>query len=591
MDAETWTLSGLFLAPCEYTIPIFQRRYVWREKTQWAPLWDDVRRVAEAQAHVGANANVVHFLGAIILRQGAKLKGGRQAWHVIDGQQRLTTFQLMLDAAELALADLGTSVQTAASQIESLTKNQSFFQDPDDHTTWLKLRPGDIDLRPFLRAMSQPDPVVEAGEDDLLGQAHEFFYGKIRSWLTQDSSLIEARAEALSDTFLNRLKLVAITVDATDHPNMIFEALNARGTPLQAWDLIKNYLLFEEQSVGGSPDDLYTTQLQPLEHDGWWMSNAQKGTHDIDLFLYYWLIMRSQSKVLARDIYRDFRQYAAGKSPTSLAEDVRKSGETYRSIFTTGNDTATGEHLVRWRSLDIGVSTPVVLWLLARDIDAQALVRALQALESFFVRRMICGIGVAGLNSWFPRVIEHLAETAADVDQSLIGLLRKGETHTRRWPDNAEFEKALVSQPVYQTLSGPRLRTILLALEHELGAGYSAAVPKPDLTIEHIMPQHWEPHYPLSNVASTEDETPRQQRERLIHTFGNLTLSQAGLGAKMGDGPWAEKSQLLEQFGMLLLTKDALDHASDRWTDDDIQTRSKRLAEIAIKIWPPPDKI
>lgn len=591
MDAETWTLAGLFQAPCEYTIPMFQRRYVWREKKQWAPLWRDVQRVAEAQVQGGASGSVVHFLGAIILRQGAKLKGGRQAWHVIDGQQRLTTFQLMLDAAELALADLGEGPQTAASQIETVVKNLPSFQDPDDHTTWLKLRPGGIDLDPFLRVMGQSSPVVGAGEDDLLGRAHEFFYGEIRRWLTEDSSLIDARAEALSDTFLNQLKLVAITVDATDHPNMIFEALNARGTPLQAWDLIKNYLLFEEQSAHGSPDVLYSTQLQPLEHDAWWTANAQKGTHDIDLFLYYWLVMRSQSKVLARDIYRDFRQYAVGKSPTSLAADVRKSGETYRSIFTIGNGTAVGEHLVRWRSLDIGVSTPVVLWLLVQDIDDETLVRALQALESFFVRRMICGIGVAGLNSWFPRVIEHLANTDADADQALIDLLGKGETHTRRWPDNAEFERALLSQPVYQTLSSPRLRTILLALEHELDAGYGAAVPKADLTIEHIMPQHWETHYPLSNAASTEDETPRQQRERLIHTFGNLTLSQAGLGAKMGDGPWAEKSKLLEQFGMLLLTKDALDHASDKWTDGNIQTRSERLAELAIKIWPPPDKI
>ena len=590
MDADARNAYALFYGQSRYLIPAFQRPYVWNRKKQWAPLWADVQDLANAILESPDTSDAQHFLGAIVLQNKSVLPGDSVPWLVIDGQQRLLTLQLLLDASKVECRAKGVELATEAKQFRRLVRNNDEDIDAGDPDTAFKVWPTFSDRDAFREAMSNHPP-TNSHLDSRVVQAHKFFRDRVREWLDQDPEQIRPRAEALSTALRQRLMVVAIGLDASDNPNLIFETLNARGTPLLAWDLIKNYLLFEEDRSGGSPDTLYSIHLRPLEQDSWWSASAQTGTQDIDQLLYHWLIMRSQSKVLARDIYGDFRRYAASKPPTSLAADVRKSGEIYRSIFTIGDDTAVGERLVRWRSLDIGVNTPVVLWLLAHDIDDEARVRALHALESFFVRRMICGIGVAGLNSWFPRVIEHLANTDADADQALINLLGKGETHTRRWPDNAEFERALLSQPVYQTLSSPRLRTILLALEHELDAGYGAAVPKPDLTIEHIMPQHWEPHYPLSDVASTEDETPRQQRERLIHTFGNLALSQAGLGAKMGDGPWTEKSKLLEQFGMLLLTKDALDHASDKWTDSDIQTRSERLAELAIKIWPPPDKI
>ena len=99
--------QALFVMPIRYTIPAFQRQYVWTQDDQWEPLWDDVRNIAENYleklAASGNNALMAqqetkpHFLGAIVLQQVPIAVGEIARWEVIDGQQRLTTLQLLLD--------------------------------------------------------------------------------------------------------------------------------------------------------------------------------------------------------------------------------------------------------------------------------------------------------------------------------------------------------------------------------------------------------------------------------------------------------------------------------------------------------------
>lgn len=104
MQANTHTPAVIFGSHVRYVVPLFQRPYVWTEDEQWGPLWDDVRtlaeRVMEAPVGYGATPVAPHFLGAIVLDQQPNPAGFIQVRHVVDGQQRLTTLQLLLDAAQ-----------------------------------------------------------------------------------------------------------------------------------------------------------------------------------------------------------------------------------------------------------------------------------------------------------------------------------------------------------------------------------------------------------------------------------------------------------------------------------------------------------
>jgi uncharacterized protein with ParB-like and HNH nuclease domain len=100
-------------------VPVFQRRYAWERERQWEPFWIDVLEVVEAyveaalvrQAAPRSDELPVHFLGAIVVKLLPFGAGQLELREVIDGQQRLTTIQLLIAAAASALSKLGASEQ------------------------------------------------------------------------------------------------------------------------------------------------------------------------------------------------------------------------------------------------------------------------------------------------------------------------------------------------------------------------------------------------------------------------------------------------------------------------------------------------
>lgn len=95
--AFTRTIIELFDGKRRYLIPLYQRQYAWKVTPQLELLWDDIERAArklEQEGHLAAP----HFMGAIVISQVKTFGKQVQAFEVIDGQQRLTTFQLLLTA-------------------------------------------------------------------------------------------------------------------------------------------------------------------------------------------------------------------------------------------------------------------------------------------------------------------------------------------------------------------------------------------------------------------------------------------------------------------------------------------------------------
>ncbi len=69
------------------------------------------------------------------------------------------------------------------------------------------------------------------------------------------------------------------------------------------------------------------------------------------------------------------------------------------------------------------------------------------------------------------------------------------------WPDDARFNSAWKSEPLYYRITRARLRTVLEALELQIrastkGKAEEVNLPK-NLTIEHLLPQGWHAHWPL----------------------------------------------------------------------------------------------
>src|SRR5258705_4186894 len=143
------------MQPQRLIVPLFQRRYVWNQESQWEPLWDDVVRVAERLLQQPQVKPQPHFLGAVVLQQIQNSVGLMQTRTIIDGQQRLTTLQLLLDALHAEL--LSVAQRPAAMRIEQLVSNaEPFCSKPEDR---FKVWPTNRDRAAFNAIMGAEPPV------------------------------------------------------------------------------------------------------------------------------------------------------------------------------------------------------------------------------------------------------------------------------------------------------------------------------------------------------------------------------------------------------------------------------------------------
>ena len=163
--------QDIFYNPQRILVPLFQRPYVWNRERQWEPIWQDVRRVAERLLE-GIESN--HFLGAVVLQQLPNELGSLSSRAVIDGQQRLTTLQLLFDAIHGELESRKLSANAA--QVRALVENPEAYRTSTEDI--YKVWPTNRDRPGFNEVMSAKYPVAYSeldNKDSQIAKAHQYF--------------------------------------------------------------------------------------------------------------------------------------------------------------------------------------------------------------------------------------------------------------------------------------------------------------------------------------------------------------------------------------------------------------------------------
>ncbi len=600
MDADTLTLQKLFQKDVRYLIPSFQRPYVWEQDEQWEPLWDDVRNTAERYreervvANSGSDAKAVertpaHFLGAVVLQQEPSDSAEFEKRLVIDGQQRLTTLQLLLDATQEVFEDMGLPPSKRLSKF--VRNDEDLIGGDEDHI--FKVWPTLTDRDAFRYAMHNHLP-SDQYEESRIVQAHDFFKLQVREWLKGDSAPEEELADALLAAISRLLQLVVIDLDAHDNPHIIFETLNARGTPLLQADLVKNYILSE---AGGEADDLHTKYLRELE-SAWWREDVRQGRlvrPRVDVFLNYWLAMKLAEEVQAANVFSVFRKYASSRHVAEIAADIRRLAETYYTIESTDDGSVFGRFRYRWDVMQVGALTPVLMWLLSSGVPEPRLERCLRILDSFLTRRMACRMTTNGYTNLFLALLRHLNEKGPDrADDALLEFLASQTAWANLWPTDHALEEQFVTSPLYRLLTRGRLRLVLEGIEEQLRSPKAESEHAPrGLTIEHVMPQGWRKRWehPCDEGEAAEAAEAAERRDRLIHSIGNLTFVNQKLNSSLSNAPWQEKQPELDKHSTLFLNKELLENADAVWDEAAIEARARRLARVAAEVWPHADSI
>ena len=622
MKAVSINLQKLFEQTIQYRIPLFQRPYVWEEQKNWQPIWDDIRSLAEHNFLTGTPKP--HFLGAIVLDQVLNQTGAIESRQVIDGQQRLTTLQLMLAAFRDLAAELGQ--EKAQKRFEKLTCNDESFQESNDDV--FKVWPTNRDRKAFRYVMSAGSlekvcsrfrlKLASNKLEPHIPGAYVFFYRSAKEWLEEDfaddpngslNTSLEKRLDTIWSVVRSQLLLVAIDLEKDDDAQVIFESLNHRGTQLLPADLIKNLLFQLAEKSEASLDELYKKYWKGFEAD-FWRKEVRQGRLKrprIDLFLKHYLTLKTTDEVQVSHVFTAYKRYVesaikrgdgnaceGGPVAHQLAQ-LRTYGKIFRVFTDVLPESRFASFFERLDAVDTATVYPVLLQAF-HDLNASHsrvdLKRVLRDIESFLVRRMICGLTTKGYNKFFLDMIRACYDRGGFSHLKVRKFLLLGKGDSNRWPDNKELRQAMLERPIYRRLSQKKLRMLLLALDKQMEDGKTEPVIYTDsdsFTIEHIMPQSWQKNWPLPvDAYPDEDKTSLSSwRDKLIHTIGNLTLLTNKLNPSVSDRNWGYKKSKILVSSKLNLNRSYFGDIVE-WNEEEIEVRSRKLSQTAVRVWPYP---
>ncbi len=626
MQANPRSLDALFNSQLRYVVPMFQRLYVWQETPQWATLWEDVSEKAILQLK-GVKTNP-HYLGALII-EGVRPSSPREVkrFLVIDGQQRLTTLQLLLCAyrdvakkrgwktlerpvsryLENADPDVMEHPDEEVFKLWPTTLNRGVFQDiirAGSHEAVEK-------LYPLIRLPRKRRPELRSN----LVEAYLYFSRSIDTWISETAAengkTPEAAAFGLLQALQQDFSVVEIALSEGDDSQEIFYSLNSQGRPLSQSDLLRSLIFMRAEKEQANRDKIFEDYWSKFETP-FWSSEVKRGGWSysrLDLGLRYFLIAKTGQQVDARRVNEEYRRWVSANPPRYAGVKEELSDFVRHADVYTRYEAPTTAHLASTElrrvlaDFDVSTALPLIMFLeLEAGLDAAQLASCLSVIESFIARRVFSGEENKEYNKLFVDVVGSLMTVrGANVLPALQQKLLSGGGSTRQWPTDAQMLEKAIGQPVFNTLTRPALRLILERLELSLrNKKTERGDIEPSLQIEHVLPQTWSTHWKLkgkeipANIAIypfyakddlVEYAEPIRQRNVALHTLGNLTLLNKYLNPAASNGSFELK--LIEYRNSVLRLNRHFD-TQTTWDEQAIAERGRMLGEMLCKIWPRP---
>jgi hypothetical protein len=628
MDADDHKVEAVLKEDRRFMVPLYQRKYQWAEH-RLLPFWEDV--VAKTAEVLRDENKFDHYMGALILAPvdiGSQI-GKTPVVQVVDGQQRLTTFQLFLAALrEVARKrGLGEFISHINGYLHNPTKSKD-----DDPLTRFKLTPTptDRDLFHDLMELTYSDAIskyrhlfwggnIPKNTPFPAFRAYNLFYKWIDDFALTgpsdddpsdegstvaaekagnelDAGVIAERLEALLKAVLERLKLVVISLGENDDAQVIFETLNSKGEPLLAMDLVRNNIFYRAEKQRAKVDELYNRLWDPLDH-AWWREsapNARPMRPRIDHFLANTLAAETGTSISLRELYAEYRAFAVpkGKPRFDDVQDELKLLAHYAPLYETLEGRISPDSNLHWFGRKIAAWQVTTVYPVAMQLGAEGVAPAtrqsiLRLLYSYLVRRALCSLTTKNLNNVFYGLAARFRQEGVSLE-ALTGYFAGREGDSIRFPGDAELRTCILANDAYAISPQPRLVDILWELEKASRSNLAEKIKRPSgLWVEHVLPRTWteEWSFPEGVYAGPfSGEVQALARAGVVNTLGNLTLLTGGLNISAGNKSFEEKKQKFSKHTGLFLNK--WFHDRERWSEHEIRNRGEHLASLAVRIWP-----
>ncbi len=543
-----------------YVIPVYQRKYDWKE--------DNCRQLYEDLKKIIFDKRDSHFFGSIV--SSVMGSGATTEYHIIDGQQRLITVTLLL----LAIRNLIQQKKVTAEepQLDEQIYERFLISKWAKEDDRIKLRPVKSDREALIKLFGDEEDYDPTSN---LTLNYSFFCNMI---LKEELSVDDLYAA------IGKLEIISITLDQNDNAQLIFESLNSTGLALTEGDKIRNYIL-----MGLSPEN------QSKYYDRYWAKIEKYTNNDVSGFIRDYLSVKQQITPAISKVYRAFKKYAENvRLPIDmLLMDILKYSRFYEKLLICKSELKEprlDDCLYRMMRLEIVVTRPFLMEVLRLNQDGKLSVDDVLQIflitENYLFRRNICEVPTNALNKIFLNLNKEILKYDNTADQyvaKLIYVLRS-KKENGRFPDDEEFAEALSSKQVY--LMRGKYKAYLFERFENYGTIETKDVythlDNNVYTIEHIMPQHLTPAW-TESLGSNATEI----HKTWLHRLANLTLT--GYNPNLSNKLFQEKRDA-EEGGYKASGLKMNQKISDKnsWGLPELKERNDEMTALAKKIWPLP---
>nr|WP_314577695.1 HNH endonuclease family protein [uncultured Pseudomonas sp.] len=343
----------------------------------------------------------------------------------------------------------------------------------------------------------------------------------------------------------------------------VFEGLNDPGIPISVGDLVKNEVF---SRIG------YAENEARLLHDKEWIPLREKfGDTFDDYFFPYCVIFKSSAT--KTEMFGELRKLWVGLDSKAIINKLDEYSLSYLTLQgITSPDCygkAVSKSVSRLVEAKIPSSTyPFLMQLLNAysdgKIDKVNVIGCLDALESFLVRRAICGIEPTGLLGLF-RTMWALTE-GRPTAQLISAIISR--RLTIEWPDDTRLAASIKSRPLYGSTIA---KFVILELERAHGR---EEVKYEHFNIEHVMPR----------VLSENWAVSKADHAKVRDLWANLVPLSKLMNSSVDRQAYANKREVFGQESMFASTR-KLAQKYERWCIEEVEDRSENIASWACSRW------
>ena len=553
-----------------FTIPYFQRPYKWKsDKLKQLNL--DILNIIDASDS--------HFFGAIIIHGRRSNPADPNPFDIIDGQQRITTLILYLCAVVKVLslnklydeaAGLFLKYLVIAREIRS-PSNLKLYPCKEDRQQFNLVYEDILVNKEFVKKLGGFKKKLLPSTGKKRGHVKNNYNSAIRFFKEQVEAEGTERLRKIYEAILESISIVQIDVwDPTNGPK-IFDSLNSRQEPMTIGDLVRNEIF----SKVASENEATIEQIDSQSWQPFYENFQQDNKNLFDAYFFPFGLIQN-SNLSKPEVYNSLREsWGHIEDPEIIIKELSEYQNAFIDIQ-CGTNSQKHEDKVRIRfrkltSSGMPSSTFPFLMQLSNAIrDKHVTVNdgegVLNIVESFLVRRAICGHEPTGLHAVFKKLWNDCGgqPTALNVKAAI----QKHKTVV--CPNDDDFKKAICVRPLYGSAITPYF---ILEYDLSLKGDKSETIP----WTEHVLPVTLSPDW---QIDFTED-----QHALLKDTLPNLLPLTSEMNIGLSNKGYKQKRPAFQADSIFKSTREFAKN-NNSWKPSDLDKRAKILAGWGVKRWP-----